>query len=373
MELGLVPGAMIDVLRKAPFGDPVQYRVRGALISMRAAEALVLRCPPSPCRFCDFTGHGFVTGRRIDSILSNSSSTSDGVAAGRPTPTVLCVMLSLETRIPAKAHCSMRWPECVSEPAINPGDVEKKIGRTSWNGRSIELLDLPGNLQSCSAISGRNGHGECSHRLLRRLTTGRCDLYLQRSGSGTQPVPRDTGPGNRPAHCGLPEYVDEVERAGVQIDLEQLSTRLGLPVGHHFSSPTSWPGRAPDAVLREASRDSDMSLVRDRETRAQALLPPQVWQQVEQLSGWLAEHNVTDDLMAPFLVLRSLLDPDGSVEQLFVRRTSPEYQQQLATPELGLHLRGSRSLRLKQKLATRLSLHISPHVFARRAARFSDD
>lgn len=39
MELGLVPGAIIDVLRKAPFGDPVQYRVRGALISMRAAEA----------------------------------------------------------------------------------------------------------------------------------------------------------------------------------------------------------------------------------------------------------------------------------------------------------------------------------------------
>jgi ferrous iron transport protein A len=39
MELGMVPGAIVDVLRKAPFGDPVQYRVRGALISMRAAEA----------------------------------------------------------------------------------------------------------------------------------------------------------------------------------------------------------------------------------------------------------------------------------------------------------------------------------------------
>jgi ferrous iron transport protein A len=39
MELGLVPGAAISVLRKAPFGDPVQYRVCGAVISMRAAEA----------------------------------------------------------------------------------------------------------------------------------------------------------------------------------------------------------------------------------------------------------------------------------------------------------------------------------------------
>lgn len=39
MELGLVPGAAVVVLRKAPFGDPVQYRVRGSVISMRAAEA----------------------------------------------------------------------------------------------------------------------------------------------------------------------------------------------------------------------------------------------------------------------------------------------------------------------------------------------
>lgn len=39
MELGLVPGATVQVLRKAPFGDPVQYRVRGTVISMRSAEA----------------------------------------------------------------------------------------------------------------------------------------------------------------------------------------------------------------------------------------------------------------------------------------------------------------------------------------------
>ena len=39
MEMGLVPGVSVQVLRKAPLGDPVQYRVRGAVISMRAAEA----------------------------------------------------------------------------------------------------------------------------------------------------------------------------------------------------------------------------------------------------------------------------------------------------------------------------------------------
>ena len=39
MELGFTPGATVAVLRKAPLGDPVQYRIRGAVISMRAADA----------------------------------------------------------------------------------------------------------------------------------------------------------------------------------------------------------------------------------------------------------------------------------------------------------------------------------------------
>lgn len=39
MEMGFVPGAIVEVLRRAPFGGPVQYRVRGVSVSMRAAEA----------------------------------------------------------------------------------------------------------------------------------------------------------------------------------------------------------------------------------------------------------------------------------------------------------------------------------------------
>ena len=39
MELGFVPGAAVQVLRRAPFGGPIQYRVHGVSISMRIAEA----------------------------------------------------------------------------------------------------------------------------------------------------------------------------------------------------------------------------------------------------------------------------------------------------------------------------------------------
>jgi ferrous iron transport protein A len=39
MEMGFVPGALVEVLRRAPFGGPVQYRVHGVSVSMRASEA----------------------------------------------------------------------------------------------------------------------------------------------------------------------------------------------------------------------------------------------------------------------------------------------------------------------------------------------
>lgn len=39
MELGLVPGTVVEVIRVAPLGDPVQLLVRGCRISIRLSEA----------------------------------------------------------------------------------------------------------------------------------------------------------------------------------------------------------------------------------------------------------------------------------------------------------------------------------------------
>ena len=39
MELGFVPGAVVQVIRRAPFGGPVQYRIQGVSLSMRPADA----------------------------------------------------------------------------------------------------------------------------------------------------------------------------------------------------------------------------------------------------------------------------------------------------------------------------------------------
>ena len=39
MELGLVPGTRVEVLRRAPLGDPIELRLREVHLSLRRSEA----------------------------------------------------------------------------------------------------------------------------------------------------------------------------------------------------------------------------------------------------------------------------------------------------------------------------------------------
>jgi ferrous iron transport protein A len=39
MEMGLLPGTRVEVLRVAPLGDPIEVRVRGFALSIRRQEA----------------------------------------------------------------------------------------------------------------------------------------------------------------------------------------------------------------------------------------------------------------------------------------------------------------------------------------------
>ncbi|MFP3897299.1 MAG: ferrous iron transport protein A, partial [Anaerolineales bacterium] len=39
MDMGLVPGAEVKVVRVAPLGDPIEFEVRGYSLSLRKSEA----------------------------------------------------------------------------------------------------------------------------------------------------------------------------------------------------------------------------------------------------------------------------------------------------------------------------------------------
>lgn len=46
MELGLVPGTPVEVVRRAPFGDPVEIRVRDVSLSLRRTETSHIHVAP---------------------------------------------------------------------------------------------------------------------------------------------------------------------------------------------------------------------------------------------------------------------------------------------------------------------------------------
>lgn len=39
MEMGVVPGVSVKIVKTAPFGDPIEIRVRGYSLAMRKNEA----------------------------------------------------------------------------------------------------------------------------------------------------------------------------------------------------------------------------------------------------------------------------------------------------------------------------------------------
>jgi Fe2+ transport system protein FeoA len=50
MELGLVPGTRVEVVGKAPLGDPIELLVRGCSLSIRGAEAAEVSVEPPRVR-----------------------------------------------------------------------------------------------------------------------------------------------------------------------------------------------------------------------------------------------------------------------------------------------------------------------------------
>jgi ferrous iron transport protein A len=43
MDLGMVPGTRVEVLRSSPLGDPVVYRLRGTMVALRRPDAEVVQ------------------------------------------------------------------------------------------------------------------------------------------------------------------------------------------------------------------------------------------------------------------------------------------------------------------------------------------
>ena len=47
LEMGFVPGTVVTLVKRARFGDPLEFQVRGCHVSLRAAEAVWIQAVPA--------------------------------------------------------------------------------------------------------------------------------------------------------------------------------------------------------------------------------------------------------------------------------------------------------------------------------------
>ncbi len=48
LDLGFIPGTLVEVLKRAPLGDPIVYGLRGCRMCLRASEANLIRVELEP-------------------------------------------------------------------------------------------------------------------------------------------------------------------------------------------------------------------------------------------------------------------------------------------------------------------------------------
>ena len=220
MEMGLLPGTRVEMVRRAPFGDPLEIRLRGYLLSLRRSEAsgIALRpeehapaagepAPGEPECFAAHPRRAERSGARVPRVL----------VAGNPNAGKTTIFNALTG---ARARVG-------NYPGVTVARASRRV--TLPGGVSTELVDLPGaySLSSHSPdeqvavdeILGR--HGEPPDVVVVVVDAGAIErgLYL-----ALQVV--ETGV---PVVVAL-NMVDEAAAAGMAIDAGRLSERLGAPV-----------------------------------------------------------------------------------------------------------------------------------------------
>ncbi len=221
MEMGLLPGARVEMVRRAPFGDPLEIRLRGYLLSLRSADAAEVSLAP---------------------LGQVDAGGDDGAPAGRT---------RFDVHPPRAAVARTRVPRVLVAGNANSGKTtifnaltgsRAKVGnypgvtvtRSSRqialpDGAAVELVDLPGTYSlsthspdeqvAVDEVLGRRGEAPDAVVVVVDAGTIERGLYLV-----LQIV--ETGV---PVVVAL-NMVDEAKAAGVTVDAARLSDWLGITV-----------------------------------------------------------------------------------------------------------------------------------------------
>jgi ferrous iron transport protein B len=202
--------------------------------------------------------------------------------------------------------------------------VEKRTANVTWNGQSIELIDLPGTY----SLSPRSP----DEMLTVDLLTGcgpeeRPDAVI--CVCDATALERNLFLVSQLAETDVPTIVclnmwDAAQKQGVRVDQERLATILGVAVVATSASKRTGLQSLRNAVLEQiASHGSNVA-------SHPQVLPSAVHYEVDGLRSWLVQNGCDKHECPAFVVSRGLLDPGGAVEKRLCRLTAGQFESRVA-------------------------------------------
>ena len=245
MEMGLLPGTRVEMVRRAPFGDPLEIRLRGYRLSLRSADAAdVSLAPPDP------SGAAGAGGPRPAGAAASRFAVHPRRAAAAKTrvPRVLVAGNANAGKTTLFNALTGARARVGNYPGVTVARSSREI--VLPDGVRVELVDLPGAYSlttrspdeqvAIDEVLGRRGAAPDAIVVVIDAGTIERGLYLV-----LQIV--ETG---APVVVAL-NMVDEAAAAGVTVDAAGLGRWLGVAVAPTVGST----GEGLDG-LRRAIRDA---------------------------------------------------------------------------------------------------------------------
>ena len=140
MEMGLLPGTPVELVRRAPFGDPLEIRLRGYLLSLRRSEASGVALRPEGQAALDDDG------RRADAVSAAPerfpAHPPRAEPAGPQMPRVLVAGNPNAGKTTIFNALTGARARVGNYPGVTVSRASRRI--TLPSGVSTELVDLPG-------------------------------------------------------------------------------------------------------------------------------------------------------------------------------------------------------------------------------------
>ncbi len=305
IEMGFIKGVTVEAILNAPLKDPIKYRIMNFEVSLRRSDAEKVEIVSEAEAEKEIENHDDY--RSIDDptqsaaqhIAEERSRTINVALVGNPN----CGKTSI-FNIAAHAHERVGNYSGVT--------VDEKVGTFQHGGYTFNLIDLPGTY-SLSAYSPeelyvRKHIIEKNPDIILNVVDGsnlERNLYLT-----TQLIDMDIT-----MVMALNMY-DELKRSGDKLDIEQLSTLLGMPI-----VPTT--GRNGDGIDRLFDKIIEVFEGRDTKTRhIHVNHGTELEHNIRKLRTHLYEHGFSGTLSTRFLAIK-LLENDHQLEE-YVKQHDPD-------------------------------------------------